>query len=95
MIEEINKKFGGIDLVLSKAAQANPLVDNQTAMRDTEDVVKSIKEEHKEAEELVDKPETLVKQKLIGALPKGGQSNIRQLLRQTRSEIKQLKRGRD
>ena len=24
MIEEINKKFGGIDLILSKAAQANP-----------------------------------------------------------------------
>ena len=26
MIEEINKKFGGIDMILSKAAQANPSI---------------------------------------------------------------------
>ena len=29
MVEEISKKFGGIDLVLTKAAQANPSLSEQ------------------------------------------------------------------
>ena len=34
MIEEINKKFGGIDLILTKAAQANPQLNDQ-ALKET------------------------------------------------------------
>ena len=49
MIEEINKKFGGIDLILQKAAKANPTIGQQedTAQKETEDTVTSLKEEHK------------------------------------------------
>ena len=83
MIEEINKKFGGIDLILSKAAQANPSLaeEGDAAQKETQDTVSFMREEHKQTEETKEKPETLIRRRLLKTLPKGGSSNIKQLLR--------------
>lgn len=49
MLDEINKKFGGIDLILNKAAMANPSLadEGQAAQKETQDTVTSLREEHK------------------------------------------------
>ena len=89
MIEEINKKFGSIDLILSKAAQANPQLGQveNLAQKETQDTVKELREEQKQADETLEKPETLIKRSLLKSVKKGAASNIKQLLRQTKIEI--------
>ena len=94
MIEEIDKKFGGIDLLLNRAAQANPSLaeEGNAAQKETQETVSTLREEHKQTEEIKEKPETFIKQKLLISLPRGGSSNIKQLLRQTKTELKIIQR---
>ena len=68
MLDEINKKFSGIDLILSKAAMANPSLVQEgqgDAQKETQDTVTSLREEHKQIEETKEKPEALIKRKLL------------------------------
>lgn len=79
MIEEINRKFGGIDLILSKAALANPAFaqEGEAAVRETQATVSVLREEHKQNEETKDRPEALCKKRFLKTLPKGGNSNVK------------------
>ena len=49
LVEEIQRKFGGIDLVLSKAAKANPSLAglDDEAAKQTLETVTQLKEERK------------------------------------------------
>ena len=98
LVEEIQRKFGGIDLVLSKAAKANPSLAglDDEAAKQTEDTVTQLKEERKQNDESIESAESLIQQSLLKSVQRSSSSsNIKQLLKSTRTEIKTMERARD